>query len=286
MTNHTKIRYKNLLIPSCRTCNNNALGKVERRISKADTVGYDAFVKLDEITIFQWLAKIYYGLLFKDLCLKKDIKKPKSKAILTIEEISAYRTLHFMLQSTRHVTKIHGNNPWSLFLFEIENDQNFDDFNFGDLSDLGAFIRFGKVGIICALEDNGQLAELLRDEYSEYSKFVLTVPQFDEFVAQVFYALTLQDRTPKFISVLPGKRQPLTIIPLPLQGMSSKPVYREWDYEIYSRYLFFFWSKYDKSLTFDQVYGGGDKVLSMLVNLSKKQNDLQTDKPPHSRNVQ
>ena len=65
---------------------------------KALLSGFDAFADLGEVTVFQWAAKIRYGLIFKELSLLHDRRDPLAGRITTPELLEEYRQLHYFLQ--------------------------------------------------------------------------------------------------------------------------------------------------------------------------------------------
>ena len=112
------IQYKNYKIPCCRSCNGIYLQQLENEIREKALQGYDAFIKLEDIKIFQWIAKIYYGIYFKELFLKSDRKNKDSENILTPNFMERFRMLHSFLQSVRIPFEFETNKPWSIFLFK------------------------------------------------------------------------------------------------------------------------------------------------------------------------
>jgi hypothetical protein len=67
LSNRTLIPYRQLKVPWCESCNGRGLSAVENKVRSAVESGYSELSRLDELSIFQWVAKIFYGLLFKDL---------------------------------------------------------------------------------------------------------------------------------------------------------------------------------------------------------------------------
>lgn len=266
LLNQTTIKYKNLVIPCCLRCNNNYLSNIEKVIKDSFEQGFEAFSNLDELIIFQWISKISYGLLFKELSLLAD-RRDKSKGFITTPSIiERYRDLHAFLQSVRSPIKFEEFVPWSIFLFETMEFGDSRDFDYFDGFETMTFaMRMGKIGVIACLEDSGSQKEATKEYISKFKGVKLHPIQFDEMVSRVVYSASLLNRTPKYISLLPNNEGMCTyIISHPLQGLSSKPIYNEWAQKDYARHLAFFWSKY--GINFDNIFIEPDKVLTMIDN--------------------
>lgn len=71
LLNGSKIPYRSLTIPCCHNCNNRHLEPFEKKVLKAFEGGFEEFSSLDEETLFLWLGKIFYGIIYKELFLKR-----------------------------------------------------------------------------------------------------------------------------------------------------------------------------------------------------------------------
>ena len=78
LVNQTGIQYEQLKVPCCFVCNNQRLSPLERRVAAATEAGYDAVMQLPRLDLFRWMAKIYLGILCKELALLADRKTPKA----------------------------------------------------------------------------------------------------------------------------------------------------------------------------------------------------------------
>ena len=118
LLNKTKIKYRQLTIPCCTKCNNNYLGRNEEIIEESLDKGYNQFIKLDELIVYQWVLKILYGLLFKELSLKLELHDPNSEPILNPEFLEKFGSLHLFLQSVRFKFNFNDFVPWSIFILK------------------------------------------------------------------------------------------------------------------------------------------------------------------------
>lgn len=264
LLNRSTITYRRLTIPCCRHCNVNCLSPIENTVKNHYLGGYSEFSKLDKITIYQWVAKIFYGLLFKELSLLMDRSDASSGFITPPELLEQLHMLHALLQSIRFPFEFAQSQPWSIFVLETHCYGDERDFDYHDqLETLTFSIRLSGIGIIACLEDNGAQEQMSSDYFAKFKGAKLHPIQFDELFAKVAYQASLLNRTPKYIVVLPTERQQkVTVLASPLQGFSSKPIFDEWNQRDYARVLAFYWMKY--GVLFDDIFKEPNLVLSLI----------------------
>lgn len=266
LLNRTTITYKQLTIPCCEQCNTRYLANIENTIKQYYYKGFSEFINLDKLVIFQWIAKIFYGLLFKELSLYINRCEPKQGFITEPELLKELRTLHTFLQSIRIPFDFSDFHPWSIFIVETRRYGDKRDFDYhDDLFNLTFSIRLGEIGIIACLEDNGAQEELFSTFFNKFDGVKLYYTQFDELVAKVSYKRSLMNRIPKYFMSFPkSEGQEVAVYALPLQGLSDKPIFDEWNQLEYAKYLAFQWHKY--GIQFEDVFKEPNMVLSMLFN--------------------
>jgi len=285
LLNRSTIPYRKLTIPCCHTCNSVYLSSLENTIQLYHEKGFPEFVKLDRIKIFQWIAKIFYGLLFKELSLLTDRSDLNYGTITSPDLLQELRTLHTFLQSIRMPFESVNFHPWSIFLVETHTYGDKRDFDYHDEIFILTFsIRLGEIGIIACLEDNGAQEELFSNYFDKFKGIKLHPTQFDELVAKVTYKAALMNRVPKYIMQLPKEEgQKVTVIASPLQGLSSKPIFDDWNQRDYAAYLAFQWNKY--GIQFEDIFREPNMVLSMLVNEDGTVKILGADGNPKDSNI-
>lgn len=266
LLNKTTISYRKLTIPCCKACNTTYLAKVENTFKQHHEQEFSECIKLDKITIFQWIAKIFYGLLFKELSLRMDRSDPLQGFITSPELLEQLRTLHTFLQSIRMPFEFVGFNPWSIFVVETHSYGDRRDFDYHDeIFTLTFSIRMGGIGIIACLEDNGAQEDLFSDYFKRFKGIKLHPTQFDELVAKVSYKAHLMNRVPKYTMILPKKEGDKVMVVSPsLQGFSTLPIFDDWNQRDYAAYLTFQWRKY--GMQFKDIFREPDMVLSSLFN--------------------
>ena len=239
LINGTTIQYKNLKIPCCTSCNNGPLAEMEDKVSVAVKRGYREFSKLERKDIALWLAKLFYGVLYRELFLPLDRKKPNNERIVSEERIRGYQLIHFFLQSVRIPVKMESfetGYPVTIYLFKVQklkcNDYNFDFRD--DINLKTIYARIGDIGILAAFDAGAQAVE--GEEYfGRYLQKKLHPLQLEELGANLFYKASLLDRNPKVL--IKETESEITIHHLPIAGLSMKSVFREWAEEDYIQIL-------------------------------------------------
>jgi len=266
LLNGTEISYRQLTIPCCATCNNEHLSTLEQALQRGVEGGYLEFTKIDELMVHQWMSKIFYGLLFKELSLSIDRENPHEGTITSPELLERYRTAHWFLQSVRLPLEFSNFFPGSIFIFQIHTYGDERDFDYHDgLAALTFSIRMGEVGVVASLQDNGAQKEVFAEYYERIRKITLHPIQFDEFSAKIAYQATVMNRVPKYLSVIPESETNVSsVVTLPLAGLSTKPIFDEWNQRRYAMFLAQYLEKWE--LTFEDLFQEPDLVMSFLEN--------------------
>jgi hypothetical protein len=165
LPNGTSIPYTKLTIPCCNECNSFWLGAIEARIADAFRVGPAAVAALDETTLCLWMAKIYFGLRFKELVLLHDRRSQDGKTIIGGEDLARMSELHQVLQAVRGQVRF-SRPPGSIRVFSAqvptEPSQRFD---FRDLDSLPFLtLRVGATVVVASLLDWGAM-KMVEDPY-------------------------------------------------------------------------------------------------------------------------
>ena len=266
LLNGTKMPYRELTVPCCQQCNNESLSSLELMMQKALNKGYQEIRSVDPLVIYQWVAKIFYGILFKELSLLAERKDPTKGTITDPEMLERYSVIHMFLQSTRMPFEFHGFRPWSLFVVEILDNPEEGDFDY--LDDLGGplmALQTNGVGIIAVLDDGGAQELRFNEFLGKFDGVKLHPIQFLELVTMVQYGARLLNRVPKYMfTASGGDSQKRTVISLPLQGFSSKPIFDEWDQREFAAFLSRNWAQFGFEYT--DIYKEGGLVFSLLIN--------------------
>ncbi len=237
LLNRTTIPYRSLTIPCCFECNNRHLRPLEDRVCEATLKGPKAVAMLNELTLFLWLGKILYGLLYKELFLTQDRKSANKAKIVPRRVLKSFALHQLFLQAARLPFQFSPAIPASIFIFHVSTSRDKRlQWDFRDCVPLLAVsCRIGRVGILAALQDGGAQRDSRDVFWHRYQKAKLHPLQFTELTAAFFYAVSLLNRVPKFMIV--ESPMPVHVIQNPLAGFSLKPIFDDWHQETYARVL-------------------------------------------------
>lgn len=263
LLNGTSIPYRQLTIPACKPCNSQHLARVEQGIRSASMRGPSGLARISQKRLFLWLGKILYGLLYKEGLLLSDRSNPKAGPILAPDDLQTFRMHHWFLQAARLPLRFVQFFPASIFVFRLKSPTNSSErFWFRDAPGaLALCMRIDNIGILASLQDGGAQRSLHGDYLNRIRRMTLDTLQFGEVTAQFFYKASLFNRTPKYL-ILENART-LDVVQMPLQGMSSKPVFDEWDQRAYAAVLADF-----TGAPFSLIYRPPDRVMTWLRQTS------------------
>ena len=217
LLNQTPIPYRNIVIPCCQTCNNVYLAKVEQQVKAHVLAGPEKAASIDRIVLMQWLLKLFFGLLYREVFLPLDRKQPKAEMILAAKDMEQFQMLHYILQSARIPMKFDSSGkfvPASIFVFELKElaEQKLRFHYRDDVTRRCMQIRMGRVGILVAFDMGMQTIEG-SEFFSEYFGRALHPIQFDELAANLFAKAGKLVRTPSLMFAESPPGVTMTVMP-------------------------------------------------------------------------
>jgi len=261
LLNGTTLKYRQLVVPACTACNGAHLAQIESKVSRAFGEGLSGLLELDSETVYLWLSKIFYGILYREHLLPLDRSTGAPDPIVEGDLLESFSAHHFFLQAARHPLCFEGFFPASIFFFQLREDQGVSfDFRDSPVS-MTVAIRVNGLGIVAAFQD-GRTQQLMDwgRTYERLRDYRLSQEQFIEVYCRVHYAAMQMNRVPKYmIFEQPGET---VVMQMPLQGMSTKPIFDPMDVEQYAKVLAF-----HQGLTFDQVFVPPADTVSWLALL-------------------
>lgn len=230
--------YKNLQVP-CSTEVYHAFEKLEDRVESAMKAGFVAVNELDQLSLFQWISKILYGVVFNEI--RAGIKQ----AFLSGEQMNfsqalvhKFRNLHVMLQSLLIPMEFEHRNPFTIQVFEVDNAE--DTFLYRDeINTLVFSLRMKDFAIIATLQDNGTNAIFHEDILAKVSGKKIHPIQFEEICARFFYSAYLFNRLPEYTIMETAEK--VFVEPMPLNDWTLKPIFDNWVVKTYGQVLESFW---------------------------------------------
>ncbi|MDZ4179116.1 MAG: hypothetical protein U1E29_07790, partial [Coriobacteriia bacterium] len=252
------------------TCNGSHLAALEREVEAAFAGGFDALRAVDELRLFQWMTKIHYGILFKELSLYVDRKNPELGSIINTDVLEEYQSLHAMLQSVRLPFDFASPTPWSVFVVRTHSYPGTDyDFDYHDGFIQPTFaIRCGGVGLFAHLMDNGTQAAVTQDFWRQIHTMTLHPLQWEEIWVNVNDLANRMDRMPKGMVYVPDEERlgevPVQVSCMPIGGLSSKPVYLPEDRQARAEMLVELWNRHGLNLTLEKVFFPPRNIWTMV----------------------
>ncbi|SDE16721.1 hypothetical protein SAMN05216464_104200 [Mucilaginibacter pineti] len=234
--------YKDLKLPCSAAVNEQFLEPLESEVAAAFAAGYEGVKALDELKLFQWAGKLLYGIIFNEI--QAGIRQQHAQGEefnISQSIIHKFSNLHLMLQSINLPLELDGFNPFSVFLFKVDNAG--DVFGYRDeINTLTFSLRIKDFGLIICLQDNGANASYHKEVMDKIKGQTLHPIQFEEVNARLFYSAYLFNRLPEY-DVMPVE-DTIYIEAAPLRGLSSKPLFDDWVPKIYGQVLENFWKNW------------------------------------------
>ena len=253
--------YKQMQLP-CATVVADRIAELDRQVETAFNKGYEAVKQLDRLLIFQWVARMVYGVVFNE------IQAGIRQQVLSGEEMNfsqvlahKFKNLHLMLQSLILPMQFDGGVPFTVSVFKVDNPEQ--TFNYRDeINTLVYSLRMYDVGLIVCLQDNGTNGIYHQEVTAQVEGMCLHPIQFEEICARFFYSAYLFNRLPEY-TVLPTDEQ-IYVEPMPLAHMSMKPVFDAWQVKTYGQVLENFWKPWGYTLF--EIIKDPEHPMSFLID--------------------
>ena len=233
--------------------------KLDDEIEKAFNAGYPAVKALDQVKLFQWIAKQVYGIIHWEVRAGIRQQKTIGEEFSFSQSIAhKFSNLHIMLQSLVQPVEFEGIYPWSIKIFPVKNLP--DTFSYRDeINTLVFSLRMNDFGIVACLQDNGESLNYQKPIIDQVGERTLHPIQFEEICANFFYSAYLFNRLPEY-TILPTE-EAVYIEPMPLR-ISSRPVYDIWQAKTYGQVLENFWKPWGFLLL--EIIKNPEKPISFL----------------------
>jgi hypothetical protein len=267
MLDESNLQYQDLKIPCTPELIENAIDPLEKEIEKAFTAGYDSVIKVPEERLFQWMAKLMYGVLYNDICIEQ--KKPTVKKYVTkVVEFKLspflqerFRKLHLILQSLVVPMGFKGTKLWSIHVFKIKYSK--DVFNYKDeSSNLNFSLGMNDFGIVACLQDNGAVGINQQEMTDKFLNKTLHPIQFEELCARFMYANYLLNYLAEY--TIQTTEEKIIVKSTPLIGSINKSLFDRWDDNLFAQLLAGYWKPW--GITKDQIITFPNSPNSFLEN--------------------
>ncbi|MFC3196139.1 hypothetical protein ACFOET_00800 [Parapedobacter deserti] len=252
--------YKELQLP-CASAIAERLGQFDQRVEAAFEQGYEAVKELDELSVFQWVARTVYGVVFNEI--QAGIRQQmRTGEPMNFSQVLAhkFKNLHLMLQSLIVPMQFDNGVPYTIVVTQVDNPEH--TFSYRDeINTLVYSLRMNDFGIIVCLQDNGTNRIYHKEYLEKLEGQVLHPIQFEELCARIFYSAYLFNRLPEY-TVMPTDNC-VYIEPMPLADMSMKPMFDHWQVKTFGQVLENFWTPW--GLTLYEIIKDPEHPVSFLL---------------------
>ena len=158
LPNKTWIPYRQIRVPCCKRCNNEALSRLEQMVANAVRSGFDDFVHgVPKKEQFLWLQCLFYKMLYRDMSLLSDRSKQDGRTISSPLDLASLRLSHAFLRGIDRTVEFTACFPASIYIVRTKTGPdpalNFDYMD--SIPDVCMAIRMNDIGIVGLLRDGG-----------------------------------------------------------------------------------------------------------------------------------
>ena len=260
MIDNHKMKYKNMQLPACKEVAE-AIKQLDIDTQIAFTTGYEAIIKMDEITLFQWMARILYGVLYQDFVYAIQYHQEKEKEF-KISELMQQKITYLlgMLQSLIRPIKFINFKPWSIRCYQVNISKDILNYK-GETHHFNFCLGMNGFGIIACLQDNGAVAHYNKEVLDKVGSAVLHPVQFEELYGRFLYSnYLLKDATNYQISDVNG----VTTYQRPANNTEDTDYFAPWEDKLFAQALSNLWQPW--GIPFNKIYNFPNSPVSYLID--------------------
>ena len=256
------VKYQDLKLPCYTDVIENALNPLEEEIKKAFSAGFEEVKKVPEVRLFQWMAKLVYGILYHDIVYAMMRQNAKGQKF-TISSLltTKFKILHLMLQSLVLPMEFIGTKPWTIRVVRIKYSK--DVFNYKDeTNNLNFSLGMNDFGIVACLQDNGENGIYHKELTDKIADKTLHPIQFEELCGRFIYSNYLLNTSAEY-KIQPTEDS-VYVEAVPLPAHTENPLFRYWDDKMYGEVLAIYWKPW--GLGKNEIISFPNSPISFLIN--------------------
>jgi len=253
--------YSDLNLP-CSAEVTRAFNKLEYEIQEAFGRGYDAVNSIPSQSLFLWMGKIVYGILYHDILLERERLQKLNKSFnLSSRLKERFALFHLMLQALVSPVSFNEPTPWSITVVQLKYSK--DIFNYrDDPVNLIFSLGMNGFGLIACLQDNGLVKQRQKEILEKINDTVLHPIQFEELCARFFYSnYLLQYRTKYKVE---KSDSGFSIETIPVEIVAGNELFGKWDDNMFAQVLAGHWQPW--GLTKKDIITFPNDPVSFLLN--------------------
>lgn len=262
MLGENVVKYQQLRVPCSANVIQDSLDPLEEEIEKAFSAGYEEVKKIAELRLFQWMAKLMFGILYHDMAYAIGQQKAKGKSFTLSPLLTRkFTNLHCMLQSLVAPMEFKGANPWTIRAVKIKYSK--DVFNYKDeTNNLNFSLGMNDFGIVACLQDNGGNGIYNADLIDKIADKTLHPIQFEELCGRFIYSNYLLNTSSDYKFKLTGDT--VFAEAVPCIGDEEKFLFKPWENKMYAQVLANYWKPW--GLTKSDIISFPNSPISYLID--------------------
>lgn len=234
----------------------NALNEKSRNVFESDDVSL-----MTDTEWFQWAGVMVYGLVFAEIRngLKSDEYKEDGFKVSPVL-VNKFRKLHNLLQSLLKSFEWDAPLPFSLFTFKLIEEDDIPSLEHrNEINTLTFSFRYKKVGVILCLLDNELNKEYHQQLLLKLNTTELTLLQFEEIAARVYYSNYLLSIIPDFSFTDHNNIIYVTNVET---SIGNRTIFEPWVEKTYAQVLEAFWKPWNYSRV--EILKNPEKAMTFL----------------------
>ena len=266
LLDHSQTTYADLRLPLAPALRPR-LEALETEIQQATLAGPAALRALPPARLWQWLAKMFYGIFATELVQQQQpLIKPQYPLAENVQLLQRFRPFAQLLQGLRVPTDYADFVPGSVFVLEADDHYEAPVFEYDDdLNTLVFSIKLGNAVVIATLIDIGFIGQAMRQVYADAQR-PLHPAQVAEFKARAYYAAYLLAAVPDIFPRRPGPLDPpgVELVLDALVDDVTATIFNPWDNLAYGHTLTGLWPRW--GLTEEMILRNPFQPLSLLYD--------------------
>jgi hypothetical protein len=217
---------------------------------------------LSDVEWFQWSGILVYGLVSAEIKngLKSEEYKEEGFKISPVL-INKFRTLHKLLQSIVLNFEWENPKPFSLFVYNLQEEQGIDKFQHrNEINTLTFSFRYNNLGIIICLLDEEYNKNYHQPLLANITSNTLSLLQFEELAARVYYSNYLFSLLPEFSFT---EHKGTVYVTNKDLALGARKVFENWEEKTYAQVLEAFWKPWNYSRV--EILKNPEKAMSFLI---------------------
>ena len=218
---------------------------LEAEVQAAAQAGPAALRTLPPARLWQWLAKMFYGIFVAELLQQQQpLIKPQYPLAENAQLVQRFRAFFQLLQGLRVSTDYADFVPGSVFVLEADARYEAPAFAYDDdLNTLVFSVKLGAAVVVATLVDIGFIGQAMRRVYAD-ARRPLHLAQVAEFKARAYYAAYLLAAVPDVYPRRPGPLDPpgTELVLDALVDDVTATVFNPWDNLTYAHTLTNLWA--------------------------------------------